>query len=1069
MITQTVKLDIPDDKDSKENLPIVSDRVLQNLRLKAVKVVSKILTLGIPFDPPGSNEKHLLSLAITTSNRTLLPILLAAGLPLTTSHSGLRLLQLAWLNPVYSTWIGMVVTRAVMHRLLAEQIAVKEYGGMITATSEQCKILFKCISELVASLHKEAPHEARFQCDENALTEMFVLACRVGVTTTAWYIWKEGASLYERQSYETPLEAALNTKHMYTAKRLVLDMKSNPFLKGSRNNVLMDEFSSQERLELLEMMFSEEFRRLDRIMEKSKDKEDKRDMQLIILLYMILFLQYRYENNVQKWRSYFEVIRTHFCQMTQTSKRRRSDNPQSAEDMECSQMQKEPSNSAIPDSSENSKTLRFEKNSQTPEDMECSHLQKDPSNSAKSDNSENSKVLRYEKNSQTPEDMEFSYLQKDPSNSAMSGDGGNLETVRDKKKSETTEDTFNWMSRLSEFLKTNCVCEKLFIQNSDVQEEIFQMYSDIGITEAGSKIEAYNTIDEFYDLFATLENLFINHDVGIDELPELMYLLKKSLRISCEDHMPLFLHLLKTVAEVDLDMILNDLCQTRPLHHAAKYNNLSAIVYLLTRCASPTFGDCNGYLPVYYAFMYGHEITGFFLLGELEKIDPDGRINLQSVKEMALYFHQAHREYLILYDLNPTFDANSRFPRVQHCDELLSNCLNNVIKKWEQRGIRDYVHSITVDYNEKETKQVKEEVATFLTSLKNGIATKNSVFEGDLQFVGSSVDNVRLFCPDEYDCNLCLKNISAFPGGGLKCILSKLAKKSAILRDHEKSLTVLSERENVDLFEKTNFLNNFFSTVEEALFEMDLSKYKLKLVLPGIKRTQVGVAFSLMSLGSKYRMLFVDVDLVPTIKAPWPDNLNKPDCGIAKESLEEVHINSLGEGEWRFSFGQAETALMQTLTDEKREVYLACKMLLASFKTENWVPSAIRQRFKYWDGQMFSLSTKGGFALKNSFFQELEIFTEPNEWTTSNLLRRMCSVFGRMCEEIIDPEKLKMQSENANSSVYKAQEDNEDTPRYGGKRIKAFFGGDAEKSSIYLIAPDILVFLKSLNESIIVN
>ncbi|KAK7074367.1 hypothetical protein SK128_009452 [Halocaridina rubra] len=720
------------------------------------------------------------------------------------------------------------------------------------------------------------------------------------------------------------------------------------------------------------VMFCEDYRHLDRLMEKSKEKSDKKDLQRIIILFMVLHLAHISHSNKDKWKSYFDFIMKTFSEMPVGSD--------------------------------------------------------------------------------------------------------------------------NWMCTLKLDLENNVVTESTFIHSSNIREDIEKVHRKIGIMDARKKYELDETEDHFYALYDIFDKNYGNFESKSFKFTDMGTLIKKAFRISCEDHLPLFLHLLITIAHVDMNMILNEVCQTKPLHHAARHDNISAVAYLMDRGASSLVEDCNGILPVYYAFMCGHSRLGDYLLDRMKNVEKvsacevtheDSNQNysqkaytssamsqnskseqINNIEKKALEFWNAHKKYLEYYSLNHKDISQTRQLQIQNYEQLLSDRLNAVRKIWEQEGIRATVTKYKVEYKD-EAEKVKTVVGNFLNDLKLRIASENIFFAGDLEFVGSSEDNVRQYCPDEYDCNLYLNNISAYPDGGLKCDLLEYTPDEAKLHDHNMYLKLYSLVEHLrENIKGSVFLERFYDTVEASLKKLDLSNHQLQLILPGIKRTQVGVALCLLWQGEKYPMLLVDVDLVPTIKMPWPNNLRKPKCAIHERDFNEVYVNSLGNGEFRFSFGKAETALMKTLPEEKREVYLACKFILSTFKTENWVPNQLKAAYKYWDSQIFSLSSKGGFALKNSFFRELEEVTDSHEWHARNLLNRMCSIFKRMCEEIVDPSTLVVQRENE-SHLSSHRDEKENLPSVAAKRVRAYFGGDAEKSSIYLIAPEILNFLRSLDPTII--
>ncbi|XP_064121866.1 uncharacterized protein LOC135226353 isoform X1 [Macrobrachium nipponense] len=925
IIAQTIGIDAAD------------SRMVQKWKLQVTKSVGRLLSWGVPHERLGSCQRLILPLAITTNNRTLLPMLLAAGFPLTTADSGLGLVQLVWLTPDIGIWVRMIVTRAVINTLRYEhkllENVVTSYSFFVNLTQN--------VNKLILELSEEKPREAQFSSKAISLTQLYVTACRYGATLTAWYIWKAGGSNYDRElPYDcTSLEAALDGGHFSTALRLVLDMDANPFLKKNKGQELpIDLFPEKLRVYLLEVMLGKDYRALDKMAEKFKDEDDKRELQQIILLLVVLFLQYTIGGvsiSSNRWKSFLDLV---------------------------------------------------------------------------------------------------------------------LKAYKRIERQETLYSSCKWMLSLSSVLVDEGVNGIKFEKPENVESKISLIKKDIGLDEIPQKLDLDSTDDYFCILFSTLEINFreteiptpknFNSDKDLKD-PNLLHL--KALKVCCEKPLPLFLHLLTSLTSPNLENILNEVCESRPLHHAAKSGNSSAVAYLLECGASPLSKDRSGFLPIQYAAMFSHGETGDILIS---KLATDSEKNNQ--KKLQETYSQYYDKYLDSYGLSRGDTGNSRYVNVQTYEQLLTRCFDHIKKQLVEKGVENFATENLVSYTDGEAREIKDAVAQFLYLLKEQISLKNEMFEGDIGFVGSSEDNVRLYCPDEYDCNLLLKKISAYPDGEMKAEVIDLDEAKAIQYGHKKSLKVQPVREDLrSLMKGTCFLDSFYNIARESLTEMDLNGGKLKVIMPGIKRTQVGINLSFLWLGTEYPMLFIDIDFVPTVRAPWPEGLPKPNCSLDRRHLKEVYLNNVGEDEWRLSFGPTETKIMRGLSVNKRDVFLVCKMILAAFKTENWVPAEIKNQFMYWDSRMFSLHSKGGFALKNCFFQELESITNEEEWTKDKILKRVKSVFERMC--LIEEQR----------SLVGGMEVDGQYP----KPVKAYFGGDTEKASEYFIAPEIVRFLRGLNKN----
>lgn len=83
-----------------------------------MKTVTSLLATGTPLEFCEPFNNSALLLAISTNSTPLLPLLLAAGAPLTATTSGLGPLQLAWITPGVTPWVSVVVAR-VSHTYIA--------------------------------------------------------------------------------------------------------------------------------------------------------------------------------------------------------------------------------------------------------------------------------------------------------------------------------------------------------------------------------------------------------------------------------------------------------------------------------------------------------------------------------------------------------------------------------------------------------------------------------------------------------------------------------------------------------------------------------------------------------------------------------------------------------------------------------------------------------------------------------------------------------------------------------------------------------------------------------------
>ncbi|XP_069983764.1 uncharacterized protein [Penaeus vannamei] len=461
-------------------------------------------------------------------------------------------------------------------------------------------------------------------------------------------------------------------------------------------------------------------------------------------------------------------------------------------------------------------------------------------------------------------------------------------------------------------------------------------------------------------------------------------IIEKALVLSCEKEFPLFLHLLVQVGGQKVNQEL-EVCRASPLHYAALKNNASAARYLVSHGASVEAKDRFGNTPAHYACMYGYKDLGDFLR--------TGQVNRCGLTAIDLL--DGYKNYLKLYELDSESLLDIDMQKTNTGPQRTEALLNELKKKWQSDGIEKSVAKVHVNYTRGESHVIKDAVFNLVKSVQNSVANKNTVFSGELLMLGSSADNVRLFCPDEFDYNIVLSNLHGFGNGDLQVSLQEVGLSYTGCRT---KINVSSNSQGIiPLLKGSNFLHTFYNLVKECIANFEPEDERIAIIPPGIKKTQVGVGLSLAWTGKEFPLLLVDVDIVPTMEAPWPADLPRPP--LTPPHLKSVYINSIGNGEWRFSFAKAENEIMKNLTDDQRQVFLACKMVLSCLKVEKWAPREIQNRFKYFDKIFSKIPSPKGFVLKNTFFLELQEFKNNSYYWTDHSSKRIRTVFKRMCEK----------------------------------------------------------------------
>lgn len=501
---------------------------------------------------------------------------------------------------------------------------------------------------------------------------------------------------------------------------------------------------------------------------------------------------------------------------------------------------------------------------------------------------------------------------------------------------------------------------------------------------------------------------------------------RKALKTCCERRLPFFLHLLVTIASVSVNDIVDQDYGLLPLHLAARRNNRSALMYLL-RHEAFLGTDKFGNTFIHHAYMHGH-----YDIGDMISLSSSNRSGKQPDDLKSAFF-----TYVENYHVHPE-DSKIELQKNTSSSQVIQAHLHRLQKEWEEKGFEKSVREINVDYSKGESAKILELVTSLLGRLMAEVAAMEPIFEGELLMLGSSADNTRLYCPDEFDCNVVLKNISGHPGREVQLTLET----HEVEREGcSKSIHLSSNRDDIKpLLEGSTLLNKFYNVIKRCLLKCDMGDRRLTIAYPGVKRTRVGVGLRLLWLGEEFRILHLDVDIVPIVEAPWPGELPKP--SLLSPFLNNVYINSTGDGNWRFSFARAENAIMKSLTPEQQTTFLACKMIMARLKMEEWVPKEARDQYKYFDSKFFRIPSPRGFLLKNSFFFELQTVSEHSLWTKDRMRDRMKSIFRRMCTEFTHPVT------------------GEKTLEPG--KVEAYFGQSTQTPECGYGAPDIYLFLDAL-------
>ncbi|XP_069192310.1 serine/threonine-protein phosphatase 6 regulatory ankyrin repeat subunit B isoform X3 [Procambarus clarkii] len=460
----------------------------------------------------------------------------------------------------------------------------------------------------------------------------------------------------------------------------------------------------------------------------------------------------------------------------------------------------------------------------------------------------------------------------------------------------------------------------------------------------------------------------------------------KALRLCCESGLPLLTHLLLEVAGVPVDEVVDPVSGSTALHIVASLGCLGLLEYLLSRHASHTARDGAGRTPAHLAYLFGHAAVGDRLREGLE----DTRSKAGNRPEDLLAAFNSYMETYIL-------EKSIRITAQEQNDPLSLIKAHLKQFKWKWRAnFERAARKLRVDFTSGEAREVQLTLTSELRKIVSNLASLNPLLEGDLQVLGSSADNLRLYAPDEFDCNVVLKNINGFPGGGVNIELTPLPQEVAVMKGYTTCLSVSAVNESLKAFvDGMNFVNIFSDAVYKCVKNFKLSDNRLSFVTPGIRKTQVGVNISFAWEGTEFPLLLIDVDVVPVLKVPWPDKLERPP--LTPVDIDTVHISNTGDGDWRYSFAVVENRIFRSMSEDRRLVFLACKLLIVTLKVESWAPRDVKDLYTYWNGRRFKIPAPAGFILKNAFLLEMEDINDDAEWEPQHIRKRMFSIFRRMC------------------------------------------------------------------------
>ncbi|XP_068215000.1 serine/threonine-protein phosphatase 6 regulatory ankyrin repeat subunit A-like [Palaemon carinicauda] len=552
----------------------------------------------------------------------------------------------------------------------------------------------------------------------------------------------------------------------------------------------------------------------------------------------------------------------------------------------------------------------------------------------------------------------------------------------------------------------------------ELEKEVFDREAR-KIEDELEKTREQSMKDEFrriQELHSTLFNIYIQKDRPKATVRASDDLIAETLQLASQQGLSQLIHFLLEILQIDVNLQVEKLIGTTALHQAAAFGHSDLCVLLRARGAEVDIKDHFLHTPAHFAAMFGHEAAYKQLVTLMDNPESENLSN-NSPRSMK-------NNFCILLDQYGVLDE---FLEVGDDVFTCSDPAEAEKRKLDQMTLSYIVeqsHHLCVNFSEGEAAEVKVVVTAELEKIKEKISQVNPLFTGRLELLGSAADKTRLHAPDEFDFNFCVDTETDLT---LNVVKIK-NKKEALLKGHEKYLEVSSQNETINtLLQKSNWKDEFYRAVAKSMEGHVFSDSRLSLVPPGVTRTQVGVGISLSWQGLRYPILLIGIDLVPVLKASWPENLERP--YLTPPPISHVYISSIGDGAWRLSFANLEADILKSLEPEELEVYLTCKTLLSCMKAEPWMPKAIKNKFTWWSSRRWKIPIPSGFALKNCFLRQLEKKKRNKAtWGRDTLAFHMLDVFKLMVEK----------------ELYEV------TGITGlvGKKIYAYFGGKFEQPKL---------------------
>lgn len=264
---------------------------------------STLIRNGAPMEPFGQHSNHALLVAITANRRRILTLLLACGVPVTTTFQGLSILQIAWISPHVSTYVRMIITRMTAY-VLAEELR---------RVSPERDELQNGIRHLLEKVRSNTPWVARWpesntvstfdlsqssdpycmvweEPSSDRLTHLMVQAVQSNCSLTTAFLQQAGGVPFavDAESGESPFTMALQC-HLWDIAHQIAQGSACLYIPDGSGVLPRDLLPKDHLQELEKSIFDKECRKIDDEIEKAKESETKVELMKIQNLQRNLF------------------------------------------------------------------------------------------------------------------------------------------------------------------------------------------------------------------------------------------------------------------------------------------------------------------------------------------------------------------------------------------------------------------------------------------------------------------------------------------------------------------------------------------------------------------------------------------------------------------------------------------------------------------------------------------------------------------------------------------------------------------------------------------------------------